>query len=175
MIYKLDDKKPNISRPVFVAQNATVIGDVAIGRNSGVWFNAVIRADINIIRIGEFTNIQDFCMCHVPSHLPLIIGNYVTTGHHVVLHGCTVGNRCLIGMGSVLMDGAKIGDNTIIGAGSLVTEGTEIPSGMLALGAPAKVKRELRPEEIEMINKSAEHYWKMAERYINNGYNGLTV
>lgn len=175
MIYKFNDMAPEVDPAAFVAQNAVVVGNVSIGKNSSVWFNAVLRGDINKISVGNFTNIQDFCMCHVPSNLPLTIGDYVTTGHHVVLHGCTIGNKCLIGMGSVVMDGAKIGDNVIIGAGSLLTEGAEIPPGVLAFGSPARVKRELTKEELDTIAGHAERYWLLAERYIKNGYNGLKI
>jgi carbonic anhydrase/acetyltransferase-like protein (isoleucine patch superfamily) len=175
MIYKLDDHMPKIDPSIFLAPNAIVIGKVTIGKNSTIWFNAVLRADINEISIGEHTNIQDFCMCHVPSHLALTVGNYVTTGHNVILHGCTIGNKCLIGMGSVVMDGAKVGDNTIIGAGSLVTEGMELPSGVLAFGSPAKVRRELTSDELAIIMQSAEHYSRLGQRYVKNGINGLIL
>lgn len=175
MIYKLDGTTPKIDSSVFVAENAVIIGDVVIGRNSSVWFGAVLRGDINAIRIGEFTNIQDLCVCHVPNRRPLNVGNYVTVGHGVVLHCAEVGNNCLIGMGSILMEDSVVGDNAVIGAGSVVTEGTVIPAGVLAFGAPAKVRRELSEGEIEMIRSSAIHYHEIAKRYIGIGCNGPKV
>lgn len=166
MIIEHDGKKPVIDGTVFIADNAAIIGDVKIGRDSSVWFGTVIRGDIESITVGEMTNIQDLCVLHVPDDINLEIGNNVTVGHRSIVHGCKVGNNCLIGMGSVLMDSVELGDNCIIGAGSLVTQGTKIPSGSLAFGSPAKVKRELTPEEIEMITKSSGKYYDYSRRYL---------
>jgi len=167
MIHAFQNKIPKIPSTVFVAPSADVIGNVEIGSNSSVWFNAVIRGDVHFIRIGERTNIQDISMLHVTRKThPLIIGNDVTVGHHVTLHGCTISNRVLIGMGAVILDGAVISDNVIVGAGALITEGMTIPPCTLALGAPAKVKRALTEDEIAFLGKSAQHYAALAELYM---------
>ena len=167
MMHAFQDKIPKIPSTVFVAPSADVIGDVEIGSNSSVWFNAVIRGDVHFIRIGERTNIQDISMLHVTRKThPLIIGNDVTVGHHVTLHGCAISNRVLIGMGAVVLDGAVISDNVIVGAGALITEGMTIPPFTLAFGAPAKVKRALTEEEIAFLGKSAQYYVALAERYM---------
>ncbi len=151
-----------------VVDSAQIIGDVEIGEESSVWFNAVVRGDVNYIRIGKRTNIQDGCVLHVARRtLPLIIGDEVTVGHNVTLHACTVGSRVLVGMGATVMDGAEIGDNSIVGAGSLVTPGTKIPSNSLALGSPARVKRELTEEELRGIRESAAHYVADIETYLD--------
>jgi carbonic anhydrase/acetyltransferase-like protein (isoleucine patch superfamily) len=143
------------------------VGEVEIGEQSSVWFQVVIRGDVNSIRIGARTNIQDHSMLHVTrpnqkggasSGAKLVIGDDVTVGHRVTLHGCTVGSRVLLGMGAIVMDGAEIGDDCIIGAGALVTQGTKIPAGSLAMGVPAKVVRPLKPEEIAFLKKSAANY-----------------
>lgn len=150
---------PKMDRTVWIAASAEIIGDVTIGPESSVWFQTVIRGDVHWIRIGSRTNIQDLSVCHVTRDThPLTIGDEVTVGHRVVLHGCTIGNRVLIGMGSIVMDGAQIGDDCIIGAGSLVTEGTSIEPGTLALGSPAKPKRMLTNEERAWLKRSASNY-----------------
>lgn len=157
---------PEIDGSVFVAPNATIIGRVKIGKESSIWYNAVIRGDIESVTIGERSNIQDFCMVHVPDFIGVEVGDDVTVGHRVTVHGCKIGNNCLIGMGAIIMDNAEIGDNCIIGAGSLVTQGTNIPSGSMAFGSPAKVKREVSKEEIEYIAKSAGHYYEYSRTYM---------
>lgn len=151
-----------------VMESAHVIGDVEIGEESSVWFNAVVRGDVNYIRIGKRTNIQDGCVLHVARRtLPLVIGDEVTVGHNATLHACTVGTRVLIGMGATVMDGAEIGDNSIVAAGSLVTPNTKIPEGSMVMGSPAKVKRELTEEEKRSVRDSAAHYVGDIETYID--------
>ncbi|MGP0566081.1 gamma carbonic anhydrase family protein [Nitrospina sp. 32_T5] len=166
MIQTFIDKTPQVHSSAWVADNARVIGDVVIGESSSVWFNATVRGDINHIRIGKRTNIQDGCVLHVARKtLPLIIGDEVTVGHNAVLHACTIQNQCLIGMSATVMDGAEIGENSIVGAGALVTPGTKIPPRSLAVGSPARVKRELTDEEIRSIRESAAHYVADLEHY----------
>ena len=166
MIHSYIDKTPKIHSSTWVADSAQVIGDVVIGEESSVWFNAVVRGDVNHIRIGKRTNIQDGCIVHVARNtLPTIVGDEVTVGHNAVLHACTIGNQVLVGMGAVVMDGAEVGDNCIVGAGSLVTPGTKIPAGSLAVGSPAKVKRALTEEESRSIRESAANYVADLEHY----------
>lgn len=168
MIVNLENKKPKIAKDVFVADNARVIGNVEIGEKSSVWFGAVVRGDDNTIKIGERTNIQDLCMVHIDHNHDTIIGDDVTVGHRAIIHGAHIGNRCLIGMGAIIMNGAKIGDDCIVGAGALVTEDQIIPPKTLVIGFPAKPKRELTENEIKMILKSAHGYAKRAEFYKKN-------
>ena len=158
---------PTITSSAFIENTAVVIGDVVIDSESSVWFNSVIRGDVHYIRIGHRTNVQDLSLLHVTHDThPLVIGNDVTIGHHVVLHGCKIGSRVLIGMGSIVMDGAVIEDDCIIGAGSLVTEGTVVPSHSLALGSPARVKRSLNEKELAWIKESANNYIRYAKQYM---------
>lgn len=147
-----------IEDSVFRTKDTTIVGDVTIGENSSVWYHAVIRGDASPIVIGKETNIQDNCTLHTGEEGSMIIGDRVTVGHNVILHGCEIGNDTLIGMGSIIMDGAKIGSNCIIGAGSLVTQGKEIPDGTMAFGNPAKPIRELTKIEMESIQASADEY-----------------
>jgi carbonic anhydrase/acetyltransferase-like protein (isoleucine patch superfamily) len=157
---------PRIPGSVFVAPSADIIGDVEIGEDSSVWFQVVIRGDVNLIRIGNRTNIQDLSMLHVTRGTgPLRIGDAVTVGHSVTLHACTIGSRVLLGMGCTILDDAVIGDDCLVGAGALVTKGTRIPAGNLVLGSPAKVVRELRQEEREFLKRSAENYVSDAQEY----------
>jgi len=159
-------KYPKISPSAFVAPNATVIGDVVIGKNSSVWFGSVVRGDVNYIRIGSFTNVQDNSVLHVTTEkFPLIIGDEVTMGHRVLVHGCVVGSRCLIGMGAILMDGVEIGDECLVAAGALIPPGTKVPHRSLVRGFPAKVVRELSDEEVEEIKRLAKHYANLASWY----------
>jgi len=161
---------PRLGSDVFVEESAVVIGDVEIGAGSSVWFGAVVRGDVNYIRIGERTNVQDNSTLHVTHHTcPLIIGSDVTIGHAVVLHGCTIADRCLIGMGAVVLDNAEIGADCIVGAGALVTEGTKVPSGSLVLGVPAKVRRPLTDEEVSRIAQSARNYIGYTKDYVGDG------
>lgn len=166
LIISFKEWMPKIHPSVFVAPNATVIGNVEIGEDASIWFQTVIRGDVHSIRIGARTNIQDHCTLHVTSgKWPLTIGNDITVGHKVLLHGCTIEDRCLIGMGAIIMDGAVIEAESIVGAGSLVTEKTRIPAGHLALGRPAQVKRPLTPEETTALLHSAQHYSALAKLY----------
>ena len=159
MILPYRNIMPSIDPTAWIAPSAEVIGDVTIGAESSVWFQSVIRGDVHWIRIGCRTNIQDLSICHVTRQThSLTIGDDVTVGHRVILHGCTLGNRILVGMGSIIMDAAMIGDDVIIGAGSLVTEQTVIEPGTLAMGSPARVKRRLTPEEREWLKRSAANY-----------------
>jgi len=159
MILPHHGKWPKIHETAFVAPSADVIGEVEIGSQSSVWFQCVIRGDVHSIQIGNRTNIQDHSMLHVTrKQSALRIGDEVTVGHRATLHGCTVGNRVLIGMGAIILDDAVIGDDCIVGAGALVTKGTKVPSGSLVMGAPAKVVRALKPEELVFLPKSAENY-----------------
>ncbi len=169
MIQPFLDVFPTIPSSVFIAPSADVIGDVEIGEESSVWFGVVIRGDVNFVRVGARTNIQDLSVLHVTrlTH-PLIIGNEVTVGHHVTLHGCTVKDRVLIGMGAVILDGAMVGADSIVGAGALVTQGMEVPSGSLVLGHPAKIKRPLKDEELSFLSKSAQNYVDLAKLYLKS-------
>jgi len=166
MITILNDKTPKVDKKAFIAPTASVIGDVHIGAESSIWFGAVVRGDFNKIRIGKRTNVQDMCLLHTPDHLACSVGDEVTIGHRAVVHGCTVGNRVLIGMGAILMNGVVVEDDVIIGAGALVTEGTKIPSGSLVIGFPAKVKRKLTDEEHKWLVTSADHYAENAKKYL---------
>ncbi len=151
---------------MFIAEGAHVIGDVEIGKDCSVWFNAVIRGDVNYIRIGDRTNVQDNCVLHVThERFPLTIGSDVTIGHGAILHGASVGNWCLIGMGSRVLDGAKVGDYVLVAAGAIVLEGFEVPSGSLVAGVPARVRRELRAEERETLVRSAQNYVNYVRSY----------
>ena len=157
---------PRIYPSVFIEESAKVIGDVEIGEFSSIWFNAVVRGDVNYIRIGERTNVQDNSTLHVTKDLyPLIIGSDITIGHNVTLHGCIVKDRCLIGMGAIVLDNAEIGSDSIVGAGALVKEGMKVPPGSLVVGVPGKVVRQTTPEEKERIKSSALNYIGYAKDY----------
>ena len=167
MIKAFLDKTPSIDQTVFVADDAVIIGDVEIGQDSSIWFKSVLRGDVNYIKIGKRTNIQDSSVLHVTTDIhPLIIGNDVTAGHRVILHGCTINDRVLVGMGSIVLDGAEIASDAIIAAGSVVPPGVRIPSGKLAMGVPAKIKRDLLVKEIEEIKKSADNYVSNSKKYL---------
>lgn len=167
MNIKYNDKNPIISKESFTAENSSIIGEVILEDHSSIWFGAVLRADVNTIKIGKGTNIQDNCTVHVDDDYDVIIGENVTVGHNAIIHGCKIGDNSLIGMGSIILDGATIGSNTIIGAGSLVTSNKEIPSGVLCLGSPAKVIRELTEEEIISIKNSSKHYIELSKEYMD--------
>lgn len=151
-------QKPTLGEGVYIADGATVVGDVTLGDHSSVWYNAVLRGDINRIVVGHHTNIQDNAVVHLEQDTPCLVGNYVTIGHLAIVHACTVGDETLIGMGATILDGATIGDQCLIGAKALVTKGTQVPDGSLVLGAPAKVVRQLTSEERASLRESAEHY-----------------
>jgi len=157
---------PMVPNDVFVAPNATVIGKVTVGSRSSIWFQSVIRADINEIRIGSETNIQDGSILHVADQHNLTIGDQVTCGHRAILHACVVRDRVLIGMNATVMDGAEIGAGSIIGAGTLVTKGSIIPPSSLVLGAPARVVRMLKGDEEKEIAELAAKYVVVAKRYL---------
>ena len=157
--------KTKIPENVYVAPDADIVGDVELEENCNVWYQAVIRGDADRIHIGRGTNIQDGSILHVDPGFPMEIGENVTIGHGAVLHGCSIGDGSLVGMGAIVLNGAKIGKNCIVGAGALVTQGVEIPDGTMALGVPAKVKRDLREDEIRENLENAEVYVKLAREY----------
>jgi carbonic anhydrase/acetyltransferase-like protein (isoleucine patch superfamily) len=160
-------KSPRLGERVFVAENATLIGDIVIGDDCSIWYGAVIRGDVHSIRIGARTNIQDNCVLHVTNDThPIEIAEEVTIGHGVIAHGCTIARGALIGMGSRVLDGARVGELALIGAGALVGEEMEIPPRTLAVGVPAKVKRDLRMDEIARLEQSWRNYVEYKERYL---------
>jgi carbonic anhydrase/acetyltransferase-like protein (isoleucine patch superfamily) len=161
-------RQPRLGQGVFIATGAVVVGDVELGEFSSVWYNAVLRGDINRIVVGHHTNIQDNSVLHLESDLPCLVGSYVTIGHAAIVHACTVGDETLIGMRSVILDAAVIGRQCLIGAGALVTPRTQIPDGSLVLGAPAKVVRPLRDEEKAALKESAERYVANAAYYLKH-------
>ena len=166
MIYSLGDRTPVFDGGGhFVADNATLVGSVRLGNEASVWFNCVLRGDNDWLIVGERSNIQDGSVLHTDPGLELVVGDGVTVGHNVILHGCTIGDNTLIGIGSTVLNGAKIGGNCIVGAHALVTENKVFPDGSLILGAPARVARELEAEEIAMIGKSADIYVRNAARF----------
>ena len=168
MIRSFQGTTPRIAPTAWVDPASTVIGDVTIGERSSVWPNAVLRGDVHRITIGEETNIQDGSVLHVEEHLfELTIGNRVTVGHQVCLHGCTVEDDCLIGIGAIVLNGAKIGHGSVIAAGALVPEGMEIPPYSLAMGVPAKVRRTVTPDEQERFRVNAQHYVALREKYLS--------
>ena len=159
MIHSLGARSPEFEGGGhFVADNATIIGNVRLGNEASVWFNCVLRGDNDWLIVGERSNIQDGSILHTDEGIQLVIGKNVTVGHRVVLHGCTIGDNSLIGIGSTVLNGAKIGRNSIVGANALVTENREFPDGSLILGSPAKPVRQLSDEEIAHITWSADHY-----------------
>ncbi len=164
-IYQLDEYIPQIADTAWVADNAQVMGEVVMEAHSSVWFSSVVRGDSAKITIGEGSNVQDGSVLHADIGLPLTIGKHVTVGHMVQLHGCSIGDETLIGIGAIVLNGAKIGKNCLVGAGSLITEGKEFPDGSMILGSPAKVVRPLTPEQIEGLRRSAQHYIENADRF----------
>jgi carbonic anhydrase/acetyltransferase-like protein (isoleucine patch superfamily) len=164
-LYQLDNLTPTVHESAWVADSAQVLGDVHLAEDSSVWFGVVIRGDTDTISVGRGTNIQDNSVLHADRGMPLTIGDNVTVGHQVMLHGCTIGEGSLIGIQAVVLNGAKIGKNCLVGAGSLVTEGKEFPDGSMILGSPAKAVRQLSPEQIEGLKMSAKHYVDNARRY----------
>ena len=165
-VYQLDDLTPRIADTAWVADSAQVIGNVELGDNASVWFGAVVRGDQpEPVRIGANSNVQEGCVLHADPGKPLTIGENVTVGHMVMLHGCTIGDGSLVGIGAVVLNGARIGKHCLVGAGSLVTEGKEFPDGSMILGSPAKVVRELTPEQIAGLERSAKHYVVNGQRF----------
>ena len=165
MIYDLEKNAPEISADCWIAPNAIIIGKVKLEKNSSIWFNAVLRGDIEKIVIGENSNIQDGSVLHTDPGYPLTVGKGVTVGHMVMLHGCEISDDTLIGIGSTILNKAKIGKNCIIGANTLVTENKVIPDNSLVLGSPGKVVRKVTDEEIKVIRENAKHYVKNSKRY----------
>jgi len=166
VILALGESQPKLGSNCFVAEGAVVVGDVELSEHASVWYGAVVRADENRIRIGARTNVQDLCALHVDGDNCLRIGADVTIGHGAVVHGCSIADRVLVGMGAIVMNGADIGRDTIVGAGAIVTEGTKVPPCSLVLGVPAKVRRELADEEIAAIVASARDYVKTASLHL---------
>ena len=164
-IYQLDDVKPTLHPTAWVADNANVIGRVTLAEDTSVWFGVVIRGDTSTITVGKGSNIQDNSVLHADIGMPLVIGEGVTVGHQAMLHGCSVGNNSLIGIGAIVLNGVKIGNNCLVGAGALVTEGKEFADGSMIIGSPAKAVRMLSPEQIEGLKMSARHYVDNADRY----------
>src|SRR5688572_6804315 len=170
MLLEYKGKWPRLGERVFVAEGAKIIGDVEIGDHSSVWFNSVIRGDVHYIRIGKHTNIQDGSILHVmKDQYPLVLHDYVTTGHGVMLHGCEIQSHCLIGMRAAILNNARVGPHCIVGAGAVITEGTVIPPRTLALGVPARIKRELTDEEVAGIDDYARRYYQYKETYLEMG------
>jgi gamma-carbonic anhydrase len=155
-------KKPTIGQSVYIASTAVVVGDVTLGDHSSVWYGTVLRGDINRIVVGHRTNIQDNSVVHLADDFACIIGNYVTVGHAAIVHACTIGDECLIGMGATILDGAEIGEQCLVGANALVKQGMKVPPGSLLLGAPAKIVKQLSAEERAKLK-----YW--ATKYVDNG------
>jgi carbonic anhydrase/acetyltransferase-like protein (isoleucine patch superfamily) len=169
VIHTLGDRAPEFEGSGhFIADNATLIGSVRLRARSSVWFNCVLRGDNDWIDIGERSNIQDGSVLHTDPGIELVVGNDVTVGHKAMLHGCTIGDESLIGIGATILNGATIGRHTMVGAHALVTENKEFPDGVMLLGAPARVARELTDEEIRLIRYSAQHYAQNAERYLES-------
>jgi len=164
-IYELDGRAPQIAASAWVADSAQVIGDVTLAEDVSIWFGSVLRGDTSNLQIGAGTNIQDGSVLHADPGKPLVVGERVTVGHQVMLHGCTIGDESLIGIGAVVLNGAKIGRNCLVGAGALVTEGKEFPDGSMIIGSPAKAVRELSAQQIEGLRQSAQHYIDNARRY----------
>jgi carbonic anhydrase/acetyltransferase-like protein (isoleucine patch superfamily) len=164
-LYQLDRHTPRLAEGAWVADSAQVIGNVELAENASVWFGAILRGDTELLRVGKGSNVQDGSVVHADIGYPVTLGENVTVGHQVMLHGCTVGDGSLIGIQAVVLNGAKIGKHCLVGAGALVTEGKEFPDGSMIIGAPAKVVRQLTPEQIEGLRRSAAHYVENARRF----------
>jgi carbonic anhydrase/acetyltransferase-like protein (isoleucine patch superfamily) len=167
MIQSFKSKRPIIHDTAYIAYNADVIGDVEIAEDASVWFGSILRGDVNYIRVGARTNIQDQTIIHVSSKgLPTILEENITVGHRVTLHACHVESGCLIGMGAILMDGVRVGKNSLVAAGSLLTPGTEVPPNSLVLGSPGRVKRELTEQELADLDHSWRNYVALKDEYL---------
>ncbi|TMV51255.1 gamma carbonic anhydrase family protein [Paenibacillus mesophilus] len=158
MLHKYKEAFPQVHPTVFLAAGVQIIGDVTIGEEGSVWYNTVLRGDLAPIRIGRRTNIQDGSIGHVNTNQPLLVGDEVSVGHGAIIHGCTIGNGTLIGMGAIVLNGAEVGEYALIGAGSLVTENKKIPGYTLSLGSPAKVVRELTEQDLQRMKRTMESY-----------------
>lgn len=168
VIIQFKDKHPIIHESAFIADDTIIIGDVEIGENASVWFGSIVRGDVNYIRIGDRTNIQDGTIIHVSSKThSTILENDITVGHRVTLHGCYVETGCMIGIGAILLDGVRVGKNSLVAAGSLLTPGTVVPPGSMVMGSPARVKRELTPDEIEAIGRNVAIYVELSAIYMS--------
>jgi carbonic anhydrase/acetyltransferase-like protein (isoleucine patch superfamily) len=165
MLYPFLDKFPQVDKSVFVAPGARVIGDVTVGQDSTIWFNAVLRGDEAPIKIGNRCNVQDNTTCHLYEQFPLILEDEVSVGHNVILHGCTIRKGALIGMGSTILDGAEIGEGALIGANTLIPSGKKIPPRTLVLGAPGKVVRELTEKDDELIRLTIDTYVEKGKQF----------
>ena len=167
MIRTFGGRTPQIASTAYVDESAQLIGDIVIGEDSSVWPNAVIRADVFHVRIGAQTNIQDNCVLHVETDLYAVeLGDRVTVGHNVILHGCHIGSRCLIGMGAVILNNVEIGEGSIVAAGAVVPEDTVIPPGSLVMGIPGKVRRQINEDEIKRIERGADTYVQLKDLYL---------
>ncbi|MEX1166911.1 MAG: gamma carbonic anhydrase family protein [Hydrogenophaga sp.] len=164
-LYELDGLVPQLADTAWVADSAQVIGHVSLAEDSSVWFGVTVRGDTSTISIGKGSNIQDGSVLHADVGMPLVVGENVTVGHKVMLHGCTIGDESLIGIGAIVLNGAKIGKNCLVGAGALVTEGKEFPDGSMIIGSPAKAVRQLTPEQMYGLRMSAKHYVENAQRF----------
>jgi len=165
MIHNYKNSSPDTGKALFVAGTAELAGEVYVGEDASLWYNVSVRGDLAPVHIGKGTNIQDNSVLHVDRDGPCRIGDNVTVGHGAIVHACTVGNTCLIGMGAIVLNGAEIGDESIVGAGALVTQNKKFPPRSLILGSPAKAARELTDEEVEAVRKNAEEYVKLAREY----------
>ncbi|MBS9720554.1 gamma carbonic anhydrase family protein [Tianweitania sp. BSSL-BM11] len=164
-IYQLDTTSPEINDTAWIADNAVVLGKVHLGSNVGIWFGAVLRGDNELITVGDGSNVQEHTMMHTDMGFPLTVGENCTIGHRAILHGCTIGNNSLVGMGAIVLNGAVIGENSLVGAGALVTEGKVFPPNSLIVGSPAKVVRQLSAEQIEGMRQGALNYQQNARRF----------
>ena len=166
-LYQLDEHAPQLAEGAWVADSAQVIGNVVLEENASVWFGAVLRGDTETLTVGRNSNVQDGTVVHADHGFPVVIGENVTVGHQVMLHGCTIGDGSLVGIQAVILNGAKIGRNCLVGAGALVTEGKEFPDNSMIIGSPAKAVRELSPEQAERLRHGALHYVDNAKRFKN--------
>lgn len=167
MIRPFKDARPRLGERVYIDSSAQVIGDVTLGDHSSVWMNAVVRGDVNFIRIGNYSNVQDNSVIHVMNGtFSTTLGNHVTVGHSVTLHGCEIGDYALIGIGAIVLNGARVGAESIVAAGTLVPEGMQIPPGVMAMGSPAKVRRDLTPDEKAALRTYAQNYFEYKEIYL---------
>ncbi len=164
-LYALDGLRPEMAPTAWVADSAQVMGQVTLAADSSVWFGCVLRGDSDLLEVGEGSNVQDNSVLHADPGFPLRMGRFVTVGHQVMLHGCTIGDESLIGIGAIVLNGARIGRNCLVGAGALVTEGKEFPDGSMIIGSPAKVVRQLSPEQIAGLRRTAQHYIDNARRF----------
>ncbi len=166
MIVLYKNLKPSIGKNTFIAPNASIIGDVRINEGASIWYGTVLRGDLNFIEIGAYSNMQDLSVFHVTEELPVKIGQYVTIGHGAIIHGCTIDDSVLVGMGAVILDGVKIGRGSIIGAGAVIKEKTHIPPFSLVVGVPAVIKKTLNESTFEKLREHAMHYFNLAQDYV---------